>query len=87
MTTEIDFPEEKFMTKGSPRYSIKPCLNVARFGHRDMIGGDILRAEGFDFDEVGNILYFPARDCYIQTNALGAACLEGNLDMVRFILP
>ena len=52
-----------------------------------MIGGDILRAEGFDFDYVGNLLYFPARDCFIQTNALGAASIEGNLEMVEFILP
>ena len=87
VTTYIEFPDEKFLTKGSPRYSIAPCLNVARFGSPDMIGGDILRAEGIDFEEIGNILYFPGRDCYIQTNALGAACLEGNLEMVQFILP
>ena len=49
VTSHVDFPDEKFLTKGSPRYSISPCLNVARFGNPDMIGGDILRAEGFDF--------------------------------------
>ena len=63
--SEVDFPDEKFITKGRLRYSIKPVLNVARFGSPEMIGGDILRADGFDFDDVGNLLYFPGRDCYI----------------------
>ena len=52
-----------------------------------MIGDDIYSDDGLDFDEVSNLLYLPGRDCYIQTNALGAACLYGNLAMINFILP
>ena len=65
VTTEVDFPIEKFQTKGRLKYSVLPCLNVARFGTPQMIGGDILRVESFDFDAVGNLLYFPGRDCFL----------------------
>ena len=82
VTTYFEFPDEKFLQKGYLMYSIAPCLNVAKYGNPGMI----LRSKGFDFEEIGNIHYFPRQDCYIQTNALGAACFGSNLKMVQFIL-